>query len=139
MTEQLDQSAFAEGSKADPAEVRAFALEAARSLRDSKCEQIVVLDVRGLSHVTDYIVIGSGTSQRQMGSALQHVEELGQERRFERLRTSRDDQSLWLLADFVDVVVHLFEPNTRAHYDLEMLWGDAPRVDWDGSNSREQP
>jgi ribosome-associated protein len=109
---------------------RAFAIEAAQVLHDDKCEEIVVLDVRQLSRITDFIVIGSGTSQRQMGSALDHVSDLGRERGFERHRTNRDDQSLWLLADFVDVVVHLFEPNTRAHYDLEMLWGDAPRVEW---------
>lgn len=135
MTEQTEQQ-VSEGSQADPAEVRAFAVAAARSLRDSRCEDIIVLDVRGLSHVTDYVVIGSGTSQRQMGSALQHVEDLARETGFGRLQTSTDDRSLWLLADFVDVVVHLFEPNTRAYYDLEMLWGDAPQVDW---NDKPEP
>lgn len=136
MTEQIDEQRFAEGSLTDPEVVRTFALSAARTLRDNKCDDIVLLDVRGLSHVTDYVVIGSGTSQRQMGSALQHVEDMAKESNFARVHTSRDDQSLWLLADFVDVVVHLFEPNTRAYYDLEMLWGDAPRVEW---NDKAEP
>ncbi|MCL4220449.1 MAG: ribosome silencing factor [Phycisphaerales bacterium] len=138
MKEPIEQQPVAgtrAGSLADPESVRRFATDVARSLRDDKCEDIVVLDVRGLSNVTDYVVIGSGTSQRQMGSALQHIEELAVENRVGRLQTNRDDQSLWLLADFVDVVVHLFEPNTRAYYDLEMLWGDATRVAW---NDREQ-
>lgn len=129
MTEQIEQQS-SEGTQANPEEVRAFAVAAARSIRDDKCEDIIVLDVRGLSQVTDYVIIGSGTSQRQMGSALQHVEDLARETGFGRLQSSFDDRSLWLLADLVDVVVHLFEPNTRAYYDLEMLWGDAPRVEW---------
>lgn len=109
----------------------AFAVEVARLLSDEKCEDVVVLDVRGMSQITDFIVIGSGTSERQMRSVLQHVEELGRERGFPAFRTNTDERSTWLLADFVDLVVHLFEPNTRAHYDLEMLWGDAPRVAWE--------
>lgn len=108
-----------------------FAIAAARLLADDKCEGIMVLDVRNLSQVTDYIVIGSGTSERQMRSVLNHVEELGEQSGFPPFRASDDDRATWLLADFVDVVVHVFEPNTRAHYDLEMLWGDAPRVAWE--------
>ncbi|MAY75724.1 MAG: ribosome silencing factor [Phycisphaerae bacterium] len=107
-----------------------FATDCARSLRGSKCENVVILDVRELSQVTRFIVIGSGTSDRQMNSALDDVAELGEERGLSAFRTSKDDRSTWLLADFVEVVVHLFEPNTRAYYDLEMLWGDAPRVTW---------
>lgn len=115
-------------STAAPA--RTFAVEAARLLEDDKCHDIVVLDVKGLSQVTDYIVIASGTSERQMSSVLSHVDDLGKERSFTAFRTSGDERSTWLLADFVDVVVHIFEPSTRAHYDLEMLWGDAPRLEW---------
>lgn len=99
-------------------------------LADDKCNEVVLLDVRGLSQVTDYIVIGSGTSDRQMRSALADVEHLGAEHGFPVFRSSADDRATWLLADFVDVVVHVFEPNARAHYDLEMLWGDATRVRW---------
>lgn len=114
---------------ADPA--RDYAVEAARLLRDDKCTDVLLLDVRNLSQVTDYIVIGSGTSDRQMNSVLAHVEELGKARGFPSWKRNSDDRSLWLLLDSVDVVVHLFEPATRAHYDLEMLWSDAPRVAWE--------
>lgn len=112
-------------------QARTFAVDSARLLHDDKCTDIVLLDVRGLSQVTDFIVIGSGTSERQMRSVLMHVEELGAKQGFTAFRTSTDERASWLLADFVHVVVHLFEPNTRAHYDLEMLWGDAPRVKWE--------
>lgn len=108
-----------------------FAIDAARLVRDDKCEDVVLLDVRDLSQVSDFIIIGSGTSDRQMHSVLRHVEDLGKGRAMPAFRSSADDRSTWLLIDFVDVVVHLFEPNTRAHYDLEMLWGDAPRLEWE--------
>lgn len=111
-------------------QARAFAIEAARTLEDDKCTDIVVLDARSQSQMTDFIVIASGTSERQMRSVLTHVEELGEANAFRAFRSSTDERATWLLADFVDVVVHVFEPNTRAFYDLEMLWGDAPRVRW---------
>ena len=113
------------------AQAREFAIEAARLFAEDKCEDIIVLDVTGLSQVTDYIIIGSGTSDRQMRSTLKDVEDMGTHRGFAVFRSSSDDRANWLLADFVDVVVHVFEPNTRAHYDLEMLWGDAPRIAWE--------
>ncbi|MBX3322787.1 MAG: ribosome silencing factor [Phycisphaeraceae bacterium] len=139
MDDQQPESVFfPDRSTADPEVARDFAIEAAQLLHDDKCEHVIILDVRQLSRITDFIVIGSGTSQRQMGSALDHVTDLARDKGFDRHRTNRDDQSLWLLADFVDVVVHLFEPNTRAHYDLEMLWGDAPRITWE-PHARTRP
>lgn len=108
-----------------------FAIAAARMMRDDKCEEVLVLDVRGLSPIADVIVIGSGTSERQMRSVLDHIEELGQSSNHPPVRTSADERAAWLLGDFGDVVMHLFEPATRAHYDLETLWGDAPRIAWE--------
>ena len=66
-----------------------------------------------------------------MRSVLGNVEDLGAEQDYSVFHSSKDDRATWLLADFVHVVVHVFEPNTRAHYDLEMLWGDAERVAWE--------
>jgi ribosome-associated protein len=119
-------------------DARAFAVDAARLCRDDHCEEVVVLDVRALSSVTDYIVIATGTSDRQMHSVLRHAEDLGRSRGNPAVRTSSDERATWLIADFVDVVVHLFEPGTRTHYDLEMLWGDAPRVSWERDDQRER-
>ena len=117
-------------STTDPERVRNFAIDVARLLADDKCEHVVVIDVREISQVAGYIVIGSGTSDRQMASALDNAQDLGKDKGFQSWRTSKDDRSTWLLADFVDVVVHLFEPNTRAYYDLETMWGDGHRVEW---------
>jgi ribosome-associated protein len=124
--------------QSDPAVILEFAVNAARLLFDDKCEDVVVLDVRNKSMVSDYIIIGSGTSDRQMASVLDHVEDLGAKTGFGVFHTSKDDNATWLLADFVDIVVHLFEPNVRAHYDIETLWGDAPRVDWERPDQRRR-
>ena len=70
-----------------------------------------------------------------MKSTLGDVAELARKVGHEVVRRSIDDRATWVLADFVDVVVHLFEPNTRAYYDLEMLWGEVPRIDWERSEA----
>lgn len=108
---------------------KAFAIQAAQSLNDDKCTDVVVLDVAGVSPVTGFIVIGSGTSARQMRSALESVNDLAKEVGTKAFAISSDERAMWLLADFVDVVVHLFEPNARAHYDLESLWSNSTRVE----------
>lgn len=120
---------FAAHTSADPAATRRFAIECAQCLRDDKCEDVLVLDVSKTSQVTDYIVLGTGTSDRQMRAVLGHVADHAQDSGFPVFGRSADDRATWLLADFVDVVVHLFEPAARGHYDLELLWGDAPRVE----------
>ncbi|MEM1165676.1 MAG: ribosome silencing factor [Planctomycetota bacterium] len=113
------------------ARARAFAIDAARCLHDDKCTDILVLDLRGRSQITDFFVIASGTSDRQMRASGQHIDDLGREQQFTLHRDNlREPDATWLVLDFVDVVVHVFEPQTRLFYDLEMLWGDAERLDW---------
>ena len=116
----------------------AFATDIARLCHDLHCTDVLVLDVRGLSQVTDFLVVASGTSDRQMHSVLDHSLETGEQSGFAAIRTNIDSRSVWLVADFVDVVLHLFEPQTRAYYDLEMLWGDAPRVEWERPRERSR-
>ena len=117
-------------SPADTQAAHALAVDAARLLNDYDCEEIVVFDVGGISQVTRYIVIASGTSDRQIKTLAGKVRELASDRDFPSFGSDRDAASTWLVLDFFDVMVHLFEPVTRAHYDLEMLWGDAERVVW---------
>jgi ribosome-associated protein len=107
-----------------------LAIDLARLFADDKCAQVVVLDVRGLSPITNYLIVASGTSDRQMRSVVDHAVELAEGRGLSPYGVTKDAGAHWLIADFVDVVAHLFEPNTRAHYDLEMLWGDAREVAW---------
>ncbi|MBX3403714.1 MAG: ribosome silencing factor [Phycisphaeraceae bacterium] len=117
-------------SATDPAATRALAVEVARGLSDDKCTDVVVLDVAGLSQVCDVIVIASGTSDRQMRAAAMHAEDTAAAMGFPTFRKSIDDRTTWIALDFVECVVHVFEPNARAQYDLEMLWGDARHVEW---------
>lgn len=129
---------FASVSKSDPKEIRAFATEAARLLSDNKCQDIVVLDVTSLSQMSDYLVIASGTSDRQMRSTADDVVDLAARQGSSAFRKDVDDRTTWIVVDFVDVVVHIFEPNTRAHYDLEMLWQDAPRMEWERPDQKNR-
>lgn len=112
---------------------RRFAIEAARLLADFDCDDVLILDVSSLSDMSDYLVLATGTSDRQIRSLAGRVEELGK-KEFGMTRFGRevepDGSIAWLLVDFIDVVVHLFDPPARAHYDLEMLWGDAKHIPW---------
>jgi ribosome-associated protein len=111
--------------------VRDFIVEAARLMSDLHCSDIVIYDVHGLSAVTDYIIIASGTSDRQIRSVADDLSKLAKDYALERFGRDEDAPSKWIVIDFIDVIVHLFEPNTRAYYDLEMMWGDAPTVAWE--------
>lgn len=117
---------------------RQFAIEAARLLHERHCSDVLILDVRGRSDVTDYVLLASGTSERQIRAVGQEVEELAEERGLTVLGREEDVRATWVVLDFIDVVVHLFEPATRAHYDLEMMWGDAPRVNWRKRTRRQR-
>jgi ribosome-associated protein len=98
----------------------------------TRCHDVVVLDVRGISSVTDYFIIATGTSDRQMRTVADQVEELGEPSNFKALSRNGYEGGSWILTDFVDVVLHVFSPTARSYYDLENLWGDAPRVAWEG-------
>lgn len=114
-----------------PESAQEFVVDLSRMLHDDKCTEIVALDLRGVSPLCDYVVIASGTSDRQMRSSMDDAAKLGEGRGFPAFRTSVDTRTTWGVVDFVDVIIHLFEPSTRLHYDLEMMWGDAPRVAWE--------
>ena len=107
---------------------RSFAIQAARLAAETRCHSVVVLDVRDVSPITDYLVLATGTSGRQMRGVAGEIEEAGDEVGQHVAGRSMTDQ--WILLDYVDIVVHLFEQETRMFYDLDSLWGDAPRVEW---------
>ena len=115
---------------ATPEAAEAFAIEAARTAADLNCSDVLILNVTGLSPLTHYLVIATGTSDRQMRSVADEIADAGKKTGFRRYGTDEDKAATWIVADFVEVVVHLFEPSTRGYYDLEMLWGDATQVSW---------
>ena len=107
-----------------------LATDVARLADEHNCEDVVVLDLRGLSPVTDFFVIGTGTSDRQLRAVADHINDHAETVGHQRLGKSGYDVAQWILLDYFDVVVHLFDDERRGFYDLEMLWGDARRVDW---------
>lgn len=100
----------------------------AKAALDIKAQELVILDVRGLTTFTDYFVIMSGTSSRHVQALAESVEG---ELRSKRVRTARAEglkEGMWVLLDFDDVVVHIFYHDQRSFYDLEGLWGDAKKI-----------
>ena len=111
-------------------EARRLACHIARLMDDSNCERVRVLNLAGISPVTDLFVIATGTSDRQMSSVLDDVIELAVEEGFGKGVSDGQSGGGWVVVDFFDVMVHLFTEQMRAYYDLESLWGDAQDVDW---------
>ncbi|MGN6554976.1 MAG: ribosome silencing factor [Verrucomicrobiota bacterium] len=96
---------------------------------NKKAEDIVVLDLRELSSVTDYFVIASGTSEPHLRAIVNEITD--QLRDKHELRPRAVDgalQTAWIVIDYFDVIVHVMRKDVREKYDLETLWGDAPRV-----------
>jgi ribosome-associated protein len=109
---------------------RRLAVDAARIAGTTHCTNVVILDVRGLSPITDFLVIATGTSPRQMRSVAEEVMEMAEQRGDRALSTNGLDGGTWIVADFIDIVLHIFSPEARMYYDLDNLWGDARRVEW---------
>jgi ribosome-associated protein len=88
------------------------------------------LDLRGRSPVTEFFVIATGTSPRQMRTVIDEIQDLGKKAGFAPWHTSGYESAKWIVLDCVNVVIHVFDSESRDFYDLELLWGDSPRVDW---------
>ena len=103
----------------------------AKIAQDTKAEDVVVLDVRGLSSFTDYFVIMSGRSTRHVQGLAEAIEGGMRSKRVKDSRAEGIREGMWVLLDFEDVVVHIFYHEQRDFYDLEGLWHDAGRVEID--------
>jgi ribosome-associated protein len=101
-----------------------------RSLAENrKAEDIVILDVRELSSVTDYFVLASGTSEPHLRAIIDEItDKLRDEHSVRPRAVDGTFQAAWIVLDFFDVIVHVMRKDIRERYDLETLWGDAPRV-----------
>ena len=106
-------------------------MSAARAAAAKQGDRIVVLDVRDLIVITDYFVIASGTSDRQVRTIVDEVERALRGQGVKPVRREGEHQGAWVLLDFVDVVVHVFGAEERDYYDLERLWLDAPVIEWE--------
>ena len=80
----------------------------------------------------DFFVLATGTSPRQMRTVADETSEFGEKNHFAPFNVTGYESESWILVDFVDVVLHVFSDDARRFYDLDNLWGDARRVDWEG-------
>lgn len=103
---------------------------AARVIDENRGRDIVILDLRGVTPVFDFFVIASGSSVRQLHSIADEIEKVaGEELGDRKIGIEGYTQGGWTLIDFGDVVVHLFDNDSREYYALEELWGQAKRVE----------
>ena len=113
----------------DPFDPPAAVVRAAELALERKAQDVLILDLQGISSATDFFVIATGTSDIQVKAVSDHVIEESKKEgqrpdHVEGLRTGR-----WVLMDFIDFVVHVFHPDAREFYQLETLWGDAPTLE----------
>lgn len=114
----------------DTSAALAAACHAARVCDQFRGQNTVVLDLTAITSLFDYFVICTATNKRQMHALADEVRRAMKARGSARLGVEGYEQSSWIVEDFGDVVLHIFTPETRALYDLENLWGDAPQVEW---------
>ncbi len=114
-------------------------LLAAEAASSKKAERIVILDVSELLVITDHFLICSGATDRQVKAIAEEVERrLLSDSKVKPVRREGEREARWIVLDYIDFVVHVFQAEDRDYYDLERLWRDAPKVPfadrWEGSD-----
>jgi ribosome-associated protein len=102
----------------------------ARVAAENKARDVVVLDMRGVTPLYDFFVLATGVSRRQIHTISEEIDAALRREGDRRLGIEGYEASKWVVQDYGDVVVHVFDPDTRRYYGLEDLWADAGRVDW---------
>jgi ribosome-associated protein len=103
----------------------------ARVAADNKARDVVVLDMRRVTPLYDFFVLSTGASRRQIHTISEETDAVMHEHGDQRLTIEGYEASKWVVQDYGDVMVHVFDPTTREYYALEDLYADAPRVDWE--------
>ncbi len=107
-----------------------LALAAARRAAENRGQDLMVLDMRKLTAIFDYFVIATGASRRQLHAMSEEIDHaLEDDMGDQRMHIEGYSESRWIVLDYGTVVIHLFDEETRAYYDLENLWAEALRVD----------
>ncbi len=110
---------------------RDHAFLCARVAADNKARDILVLDMRGVTALYDFFVLASGSSRRQIHTLAEEIDAALHAEGEQRLSIEGYEASKWVVQDYGDIVVHIFDPDAREYYALEELWADAPRLDWE--------
>lgn len=114
----------------DLTDPRDLAIEAAEAAASKKAGDIVILHIGPLIEITDYFVICSGTSERQVGTIAEEIERRLRALGAKAFRREGEREMRWVLLDYLDFVVHVFHLEDREFYELERLWKDASRVEF---------
>jgi ribosome-associated protein len=104
---------------------------AAKVAADNKGSDILVLDLRAITPLFDFFVIATGTSRRQVHTITEEVDAALRAVGDTRAGIQGYEASKWVVQDYGDVLVHVFDPDTRDYYRLEELWADAKKIDWE--------
>lgn len=102
---------------------------AVKAADDKRAEDILALNMKGISLIADYFIICHGNSDKQVQAIAREIKEKAQEQGCEVKRIEGFDEARWVLIDLGDVVAHVFHRDERSYYKLERLWGDAPIED----------
>jgi len=108
---------------------RSMALLCANAALDKKAKNLVIIAVKEVSSFADYFIICSGTSDRQVQAIAASVQEQMKKSGFLPIGIEGESNAKWILMDYGDVIVHVFYEPVREFYDIEKLWGDAPRME----------
>ena len=129
-TPEEHESSGAAPMRVNPERSLELALAAAKTAAENGATDIVVLDMSKHTAITDYFVIATGTSRRQLHAISEEIDhKLEDELNDKRSNIDGYDDSKWIVLDYGTVIIHLFDEDTRIFYSLEALWGDAARVD----------
>jgi len=102
---------------------------AVKAADDKRAEDILALNMKGISLIADYFIICHGNSDKQVQAIAKEMKEKAQENGYDVKRIEGFDEARWVLIDLGDVVAHIFHRDERSYYNLERLWGDAPLED----------
>lgn len=108
---------------------RDLLITAAKAADDKRADNIVVLNMKGISLVADYFLICHGNSDKQVQAIAREMKEKAAEKGYDIKRMEGFDEAKWVLVDLGNVVAHIFHRDERSYYNLERLWGDAPTED----------
>ncbi len=106
------------------------ALLCARVAEENKGKDIVILDLRNITPLYDFFILATGVSRRQIHTIAEEVDAALAKVGDQRLSIQGYEASKWVVQDYGDLILHVFEPETREYYALEELWADAPRLNW---------
>ncbi len=102
----------------------------AKTADNKKAQNIIILDISKLTSITRYFVICTGINERQLYTIADEIEKELKTLSIKKYGIEGYQEAKWILIDYGDVIVHLFDKEMRSYYDLELLWGDAPKVKW---------